>query len=599
MQSVKNNLEVTQEEIKKVRSSLELTQEQFGKRLGVSKLTVARWENGERNCKGAAAKKIRELENERSLTLIPTTSITTVTPEDLSRLDPVASIEFFKQLLVCETRKINAPSTSIEISPEEITDEGIDCRVRFPDKTPVWALNTPAISFQIKSGKTGQPWKKSWVKKELFKTKTPNLENLGKEVARCLNENGYYIVVFTGIHLIPYRVSETIKLFKEFFSLCGFPNAKVDVWGQEQLISMISQYPSLALKLNGHFDLEFQEIRSWHVNHDMSLKYFEDPTQNSAIDEIRSALLNEEIGHIRLSGEPGIGKTRIALETLKNTDFASCSIYVPNAEKFIDSKLYNQLLRTDNSYYLILILDTCPLQISRNIWNTLKNRNRRCKLLTIDNENYKSSDIHEVVIDCPKLSDKSIEKILESYTGEKMDTKRWRDICSGSPGYAHLLGHNLLHNPSKILDPLSHKNFIENALMRGRTASDQEIENDVMVLRHLALFSKFGFGGTFTDEIKEIYNLIQNSTGLRSGEIQAIIKKLQKLGLIKGTDTLFISPKALQIKLWVDCWEYHGHSLSIQKILTGALSDRMKEWFIEMICYAHDSSIAIHQIVSV
>lgn len=44
----------TGKQIQTIRKKLKLTQMQFGKLLGVTKLCIARWEIGERQCKGTA-----------------------------------------------------------------------------------------------------------------------------------------------------------------------------------------------------------------------------------------------------------------------------------------------------------------------------------------------------------------------------------------------------------------------------------------------------------------------------------------------------------------------------------------------------------------
>ena len=180
MQKDEKKPEITQNEIKNIRHSLGLTQEGFGEKIGVSKLTIARWEGGERSCKGPAAKKIRELQLKSNLRLTPTTSLTSISSEDLSRLDSQSAIETFRELLVCEARRIRMPVSAIDISPEEISDGGIDCRVRLQENLSDSFLNTGANYFQIKSGATDKPWQKSWIQKEFFGKQAPNPKILEK-----------------------------------------------------------------------------------------------------------------------------------------------------------------------------------------------------------------------------------------------------------------------------------------------------------------------------------------------------------------------------------------------------------------------------------
>ena len=53
--------------IRRIRGSLGLTQDEFAKELGVSKITIVRWESGDRACKGASARQIYDLEREKDV----------------------------------------------------------------------------------------------------------------------------------------------------------------------------------------------------------------------------------------------------------------------------------------------------------------------------------------------------------------------------------------------------------------------------------------------------------------------------------------------------------------------------------------------------
>ena len=65
-------------------------------------------------------------------------------------------------------------------------------------------------------------------------------------------------------------------------------------------------------------------------------------------------------------------------------------------------------------------------QNSRRVWNILRNRDGRCKILSINNEQYTiTTDEKETVFECLQLTDETLSKIITSYTGEKADTKRW------------------------------------------------------------------------------------------------------------------------------------------------------------------------------
>lgn len=581
---------IEKEEICAIRNSQGLTQEQFGKKLGVSKVTVARWEAGDRACKGAAALKIREFQKKDNLNLTPQTYITSISLEDLSRLNSELAIETLRELLVCEARRTGIPVTAIEISSEEISDGGIDCRIRTEKDIPGSFLNTRTTYFQVKSGASAEPWQKWWVKKELFGKKFPEAKHIGKEIHRCLSENGRYVLVCFGIQLTPTRVSETKKYYEQFFKLCGFSNINIEIWGQQQLIGMLEPFLSLKLKLSGKEHLEFQTVASWRANQEMNSTYYTDANQQELIRDIRDLILRNEASHIRLLGESGIGKTRLALEILTDKNLEPYSLYISNTERFINSQLYNELKRPDKEYFFILVLDGCSPNYCREIWNVLRNRNSKFIIISIDSEDYHSSDEKERIIECMQLSDETISKIIESYTGQKHDTHRWVNECSGSPAVAHMMGFNLKKNPINLLAPLSYKNFFVNLILNDRSISDSEVKRELIVLRYLSLFQKFGFEGPLAEEAKKIHDLLEkNDHSIGWAEFQSIIISLKQRRILQGSSTLFISPKALHIYLWLDFWKNHGR-LFFTKDLLNKLTDQMKIWFIKMMSYAHQSN---------
>ena len=72
--------------------------------------------------------------------------------------------------------------------------------------------------------------------------------------------------------------------------------------------------------------------------------------QEKLIKEIRAALHENAVQHIRVIGEPGIGKTRLVLESVSDDDIVPSIVYVPSGEEFQKSKLFNELLKPDRLF---------------------------------------------------------------------------------------------------------------------------------------------------------------------------------------------------------------------------------------------------------
>jgi len=176
-----------------------------------------------------------------------------ISEDHLGTLIPSVAVEVFRDLLWAEARRKGVPISKIRISCDITTpDGGVDAWIEEN------ALNTDAdlllagnTHYQIKTGDNTKPWRKAWVKKELFgptRRKT-TAENLGSAVLDCLKTNGKYILVSFGCDLTKPQLKSAKDHFRFCFAQCGFPDAKVDVWGQTQLLGFLSAYPSLCLKI--------------------------------------------------------------------------------------------------------------------------------------------------------------------------------------------------------------------------------------------------------------------------------------------------------------------------------------------------------------
>ena len=153
-------------------------------------------------------------------------TIFTTKKEHLRDLNPTDAEDLFRELLRAETLRLGPENFKINVPRgTNVKDGGIDATV----DTNLLATQSDIIApgkngYQIKSGKTFKPWQESEIKEELFKDRTPlNKENLGESIQACLDANGTYILVCTGIHLSPSNVenarSHIQKYLKEAVQL--------------------------------------------------------------------------------------------------------------------------------------------------------------------------------------------------------------------------------------------------------------------------------------------------------------------------------------------------------------------------------------------
>jgi hypothetical protein len=208
--------------------------------------------------------------------------------------------------------------------------------------------------------------------------------------------------------------------------------------------------------------------------------------------------IDEEAIHIRIYGDPGIGKTRLVLEATREEDLQPLIVY-SSAAGFRDSELMNEILKGDNLFSVILVLDECDKEARAYIWDKLKSRGSRIKLISIYNESDETTG-NIRYFETPPLEDEQISNIIQTYGVPKERAEKWAELCSGSPRVAHVIGLNLINNPEDLLKPPDTVNIWDRYIVGGDVPSSQQVEQRRTVLRHLALFKRFGVGSSIIKE---------------------------------------------------------------------------------------------------
>ncbi len=523
-------------------------------------------------------------------------TIFTVRNEHLRHLDQKTAVEFFQKLLWAEARRLGVEISKIHVSSRvNVPDGGIDANV---DDAQIEAgqglIKHGKASYQIKSGDTFEPWQPSAIKKELFGKKTPDRQNLGESIRKCLDADGTYVLVCTGIDPTKLNRGKIIPNIEDYLKQCGYSNPKVEVFTQSNLKGFLEVFPSLALWVNGNAGTIFQTHQSWSEDATMLFQFVPGKSQNDNISKIQEKLRqNNNTVHLRVLGEPGIGKTKLVLEATRERDLAPLIIYCTASQFRYNSILMNEILREDNSFSAILIIDECNQDSRSYIWNKLKHRGSRIKLVTIYHDyEEKSGDINYYEV--PTLDSEQICSIIQNYISvSDADANRWAELCSGSPRVAHVIGENLLNHPDDLLKPPGTVDIWERYIVAGDDPNSEKVEQRRLVLQYLALFKRFGYERAVASEGEAIVRKIKAADNrITSDKFQSIIYQLRERKILQGEFTLYITPKALHIELWTQWWETRHRTFNLEEFTQG-LEPELVEYFYDMFVYAAESEAAL------
>ncbi|HEY5124665.1 MAG TPA: hypothetical protein VIK14_13120, partial [Ignavibacteria bacterium] len=510
---------------------------------------------------------------------------------DFEYLDASRAVEVIQKLLWAEAFRLGVPYNFINISLNiNIADGGIDARINHDIQLQGNnnVIRSGLSCYQIKSGKTFSPWKESAIKFELFGSGQPEISNLNSGIKNCMDNNGTYIIVCTGIDLVDTQMNETKENLEYFLKeKCNYSSPKYEIWSINNLISFIEPfYPSLCLDIRGISDLKFQTHESWASNSDMMKNIYIGQREITLIDNIRKELMNDNdcATHIRILGEPGIGKTRIILEVTSRDDFKNQVIYT-NASDFIQGNLFNFILRSDNNYNVCLVIDECDSSQKYYIWNLLQNRGKRIKLLTIYNDFKNDNDKRVYIID--KLDSVEIENIILSYGVPKDKALKFAYLCNGSPRVAHVIGNNLLNNPE---DLMKNPDYVDvwNRFINDPGTNDKENKTILLILEYLCLFKKWGYNDN-SDDFDILLKIIQKAdSSITKDRFIIVIDSLKNRKILQGEYVLYITPKLLHIWLWNGFWNKRKEHFSKDEIIQD-LNESLLDNFYSMFEYAKNS----------
>jgi hypothetical protein len=515
-------------------------------------------------------------------------TILTVKPEDIQRLGAKEAVVAFRDLLWAEARRIGVLLSQLSVSSRvDVPDGGIDAVVHNAHPTVSSDIIRLGLnSYQIKTGTHFSPKHKSNIIKELFEPKKPIRENLAEQVRTCLDQGGTYVLACFGIDLIDKDRQSACKNLRELLRTCGYENPSIDIWSINNLISFLVPFPALALQFNRRSVARFETHYQWSTHDDMRGEFQPGPSQGKLVALIQQELRRSDRPvHVRVLGEAGIGKTRLVLEVTAAEDLCPLVIYT-SATLLFNSDLMSELQRGDFS--AILVLDECNPESRALIWNRLKHR-KNIRIVSIYNEFETATDISYFEI--PPLDHDQIGAIIKGYGIPADVAHRWTPECSGSPRVAHVIGANLKLHPEDLLSSPGTVNVWDRYVVGFDDPYSPEVRCRELVLQYLSLFKRFGYGSIVANEAQAIAKLIEEADPhITWPAFQRIVQTLRRQRVLQGENTLYITPRLLHVKLWIDWWETYGNTFDLARILR--LPPTLVDCFFQLFKYAAGSPSA-------
>lgn len=234
--------------------------------------------------------------------------------QDLDRLSPNEAVDLLRELLWAEATVLGIGKHLINV-PSAITvrDGGVDAEVQNPHEQAGQGLIKHGLTrYQVKTGEFS-PSKSRNIKSILYRNKSRELQ---PRVKSCLDNNGTLVLVLLGWDDPEPRDAWLSDEFRQELASIDqtYQNARIEIWPQNKIIGFLKAFPSLALRVSGRDRARFQTHWSWSKQDDMRSELKVGVGQSDFVSNIQTELRQSAAAaHIRVWGEPGIGKTRLVL----------------------------------------------------------------------------------------------------------------------------------------------------------------------------------------------------------------------------------------------------------------------------------------------
>ena len=494
-------------------------------------------------------------------------------------------------------RMIAAEADSAGVRPDGIydggktssPDGGIDFEVRdAPRESAGGLIGRGRTLYQVRSGRLSPA---RGVRGILFKKDG----TLGDPIRGCLEGGGTLAVVLAG-----WGGSGTAgsgledKLAEALRGMLPPAGARVQVWTPARIRGLLERHPHLALFANSWYPEGLRAHDAWSRLADMSHAFKPGGKEDEFVRRLRDRLLGDKPLHLRVTGEPGSGKTRLVLEATRDERLRGRVVYADGP--LLVRKLLNHVNMggTGGTASLILVVDDCSRSEQAYIWNELKNSSR-IRLVTIHSEadENRADAVHMPV---PPLADAQLCEIISTYTGAGRDVDAWAEYCKASPRAAHIVGANLRDNPDDMLRAPSTVAVWDRCIAGQNDPHGDEFKARKTVLLWLSLFKTFGHGDAYGHELDRIAELVEKNARMSKDRLVDTIHELRRMKVLQGTSTLYITPKLLHIHMWVEWWSKHppGMAPGADQLAGGgegdAGSQSLLQRHLDMYSYARDSA---------
>ncbi len=448
---------------------------------------------------------------------------------------------FVNELLVAETARAGLAGTSLRInSQDETADGGVDAQ-----------LSRSVDTQWIPAGESAWQFKRGDCEPEKCRQ-----ELRGAKFAHDLLERGASYRLVLGRRLDPDKIERRLEALRDEADQLGLLDASVpsqfEIMDANSLARWASEFPPIAQSPTlGVLSPVVLQYNSWASGNRYQERWVPDDERSDFIKAIRE-VIGSEILDLRIIGPSGIGKTRLALEVLRDEGLEPIVAYLPSAAS-ADPSLIASAVGSETT--MVLVVDECsPRQhelLARQIPTGATMR-----LLSIGD----GDDQADYPLQCPiwnlgPLAEKELGTFLElNFPTLQVDGRRVIiDFAAGNVRMAGLLARRILESAPEVVAEIIRSGDLTELL--SLTVPEG---TDFLVASTLALFERVGVD----DEIAHELESVSTFCDVDEERVRESIERLERLGVVERKGRYRqVAPAPLATYLAAESWRGSGRRI--------------------------------------
>ncbi len=465
-----------------------------------------------------------------------------VSPARIAALSDSDLTELMHDLLRAQAHRCRSPLSRLTINTEgKAKDGGCDGWTAEPELDDSW-LGRTATCWQFKAGVAGQPSK---LKGEVIKP-IPR---------KTLEDEGRFVVVASGSTNGVQGEADRKDVLRDEALAADITTGSIEVIGSERLTTWCNQNPAVAARWAG------RPGGLWLLGDWLRAEVHQVPWQAldntmSELEKLRAAMEFDSgtVQHLHIQGQPGVGKTRFALELCRDAPWSAFVVYFRQAADFRLPALIDSAAAEPDVRLVVVADEVQPDQLLP-LRDSIGRTNGRIRLITIGHcASPEPTRIQSFKVN--PLDQETAGKVV-SALHTTMPPEHVQFVVRFADGYIRLallaadaVAKDPALNIRGLLDREEIRDFLDRMLGPG----------DRRALHVVAVLASVGWTEEVQTEGQAVSGHLHLDWNIAQAEVEAFDRRL---GIVpRGGRYRYISPTPLGNYLAIEAWRTYGNHLS-------------------------------------